>query len=207
MVADKEKSKELLLDAAKKLFAQKGYERTTVREIAKRADVNLSLVSYHFEGKEGLYKSVIAQFGKQRLEACSRMLDDPKTKDEFIFRLKMMLQEMFEVHLSEPELTSIVHQEIDDNLPIAKNVFEGTFLQCYKALVEYFEKAKNKKFIKKSVNAEVFAQILQGSAISIARKDGIRKRYFNHSLENKEFRDQIIDQIILILLNGALENE
>jgi len=48
-----------IINAAIVLFANKGYESTTTREICKHAGVNLSLISYYFKNKEGLYLSII----------------------------------------------------------------------------------------------------------------------------------------------------
>ncbi|MFZ6681228.1 CerR family C-terminal domain-containing protein [Undibacterium sp. Tian12W] len=47
-----------LLDAALILFAEKGYAKTSIREIAKAADVNISAISYYFSDKAGLYHAV-----------------------------------------------------------------------------------------------------------------------------------------------------
>ena len=50
-----------LLAAATPLFAAKGFSGTNVREIAGAAGVNVSLISYHFGGKEGLYSAVLSE--------------------------------------------------------------------------------------------------------------------------------------------------
>ena len=63
-----------LLAAAKKIFAARGYDGATVKEIAERADCNVSLVSYHFGGKEGLYRACLEQFGSQRAASAERLL-------------------------------------------------------------------------------------------------------------------------------------
>lgn len=55
-VADK---KEALLDAAEKLFSEKGYAATGIREIAGNAGVNLALIQYHFGGKGQLFVAVV----------------------------------------------------------------------------------------------------------------------------------------------------
>jgi AcrR family transcriptional regulator len=44
-----------ILNAAGPIFAEKGYESATVREICHAADVNLAAVNYYFGGKERLY--------------------------------------------------------------------------------------------------------------------------------------------------------
>ncbi|CAM4030619.1 TetR/AcrR family transcriptional regulator [Kibdelosporangium persicum] len=60
-------SKEALLDAARDLFAERGYDRTTVRDIAGRAGVNQALLFRYFGSKEALFAAVVARSGRDRL--------------------------------------------------------------------------------------------------------------------------------------------
>lgn len=48
-----------LIDIARGLFAQRGYEGTSVEEVAQRAGVSKPVVYEHFGGKEGLYAVVV----------------------------------------------------------------------------------------------------------------------------------------------------
>ncbi len=48
-----------LLDIGRELFAQKGFEATSIEEIAARADVSKPVVYEHFGGKDGLYTAVV----------------------------------------------------------------------------------------------------------------------------------------------------
>jgi AcrR family transcriptional regulator len=57
-----------LINSARVLFAQKGYNAVGIREIAKKAKVNSSLISYYFEGKEGLYKEIVSNHLKEHLQ-------------------------------------------------------------------------------------------------------------------------------------------
>lgn len=54
-------TKDRILLAARKLFALKGYEGASVREIAKEAEVNIAALNYHFQGKQKLFHQVIDQ--------------------------------------------------------------------------------------------------------------------------------------------------
>ncbi len=48
-----------LLDVARKLFAEKGFDGTSIEEIAHRANVSKPVVYEHFGGKEGIYAVVV----------------------------------------------------------------------------------------------------------------------------------------------------
>ena len=51
--------REQLLDVSRQLFAEKGFEGTSVEEIAARAQVSKPVVYEHFGGKEGIYAVVV----------------------------------------------------------------------------------------------------------------------------------------------------
>jgi len=47
-----------LLDAAGEVFAERGFEQTTVREICRRGRANIAAINYHFGSKRNLYSAV-----------------------------------------------------------------------------------------------------------------------------------------------------
>jgi TetR/AcrR family transcriptional regulator, regulator of cefoperazone and chloramphenicol sensitivity len=49
-----------LLDAAMRLFTERGFGKVTVRDITAAAHANIAAVSYHFRDKAGLYEEVLA---------------------------------------------------------------------------------------------------------------------------------------------------
>src|ERR1700692_2586876 len=52
-------TKTRILDTAEKLFGEKGFESTSLRDITARAHVNLAAVNYHFQSKDSLIDAVI----------------------------------------------------------------------------------------------------------------------------------------------------
>ena len=58
MKADAE-TRERLIEAGERLFAQQGFKRVTVREICRAARANVAAVNYHFGDKLGLYREVL----------------------------------------------------------------------------------------------------------------------------------------------------
>jgi AcrR family transcriptional regulator len=51
--------REHILTSAEKLFAEKGFDGTSVRDIAQQAGVNLAMISYYFGSKEKLLEALI----------------------------------------------------------------------------------------------------------------------------------------------------
>ncbi|MDD1606663.1 MAG: TetR/AcrR family transcriptional regulator, partial [Methylococcaceae bacterium] len=49
------KTQERLLIAASRMFADKGYQETTIAGICEQAQTNIASVNYHFKDKENLY--------------------------------------------------------------------------------------------------------------------------------------------------------
>lgn len=48
-----------ILEVAEKLFSEKGFEGTSIRDISKEAKINIAMVSYYFGSKERLLESLI----------------------------------------------------------------------------------------------------------------------------------------------------
>jgi AcrR family transcriptional regulator len=66
--------REQLLDVGRKLFAEKGFEGTSVEEIAAKAQVSKPVVYEHFGGKEGLYAVVVDREIRSLLESVTQSL-------------------------------------------------------------------------------------------------------------------------------------
>ena len=78
--------KEKILEVAEELFAQKGFEGTSVRELAKKAKINVAMISYYFGSKERLFESLVefrAGFMREKLQLLHREEGmDPMSKME-----------------------------------------------------------------------------------------------------------------------------
>ena len=55
-------TQEKILNAAEALFAEQGFEQTSLRQITTEADVNLASVNYHFGSKKALIQAVMARY-------------------------------------------------------------------------------------------------------------------------------------------------
>src|SRR6201982_1327029 len=73
-----------LLDIGRRLFAERGFEGTSIEEIAAQAGVSKPVVYEHFGGKEGLYAVVVDREGERLLQPTATLLagEDTTTKCE-----------------------------------------------------------------------------------------------------------------------------
>ncbi|MER7842247.1 TetR family transcriptional regulator [Streptomyces sp. NPDC096040] len=78
---DAARSRELLLTAASDLFAERGFDRTTIRDIGERAGVDPALIARYFGSKTLLY--VAALHAEQGDVALADLFDEQRLREVF----------------------------------------------------------------------------------------------------------------------------
>lgn len=68
--------KELLLDTAEQMFAERGFDAVTVRQITTKAEVRLASIHYYFNSKENLFHEVILRRANVINEYRSSLLEE-----------------------------------------------------------------------------------------------------------------------------------
>lgn len=125
-------SKEKLLLTAAKLFAQKGFDGVSTREICKEAGVNLCMISYYFGGKKELYQGIlrylienVIKYSKTFLE-----LDKPPesySKKEQIDLLYLMVDKLidfFYLNISSDLIIFLLKEQQKSDFKINSPVFD-----------------------------------------------------------------------------------
>ena len=85
-----EDTRDRILESSRKLFAEKGFDLTSVRDITTDAGCNVASVNYHFGGKDNLYletfRSMLAFLRDQRLSVLDELMQrtPPPTLEEFL---------------------------------------------------------------------------------------------------------------------------
>ena len=73
-------TRDRLLVAACEVFAELGFKGATVREICRRAEVNVAAVNYHFNGKEALFMAALDPQPLESLVGASDEMDDAEVR-------------------------------------------------------------------------------------------------------------------------------
>src|ERR1044072_7944760 len=72
---DEEGTRERILRTAERLFAERGFNGVSVRELAAAAQVNIASIGYHFDSKEGLLSEVYRRHCEPMIEERLRGLE------------------------------------------------------------------------------------------------------------------------------------
>jgi TetR/AcrR family transcriptional regulator len=84
-------TKSKVMDAALRVFAEKGYAATSVRDIAALAGVTKPMVYYHFGSKAGLYQALLDQCLDISLEALKVASQGPTVREQLVRLIGTML--------------------------------------------------------------------------------------------------------------------
>ncbi len=88
--------REQLITVGRSLFAERGFEGTTVEEIAATAEVSKPVIYEHFGGKEGLYAVVVDREIQALLRAITEALTEPGHARELLERAALALLDYIE---------------------------------------------------------------------------------------------------------------
>jgi AcrR family transcriptional regulator len=87
---EQQKTRERIIAAASKILAEKGYDATTLREIAREAQAGPGLVHYYFGGKDQLLVEVLQAAGRhfhQRMEHLVQQVPGDQSLEAFLTQL------------------------------------------------------------------------------------------------------------------------
>jgi AcrR family transcriptional regulator len=105
-------ARDSILDVAESLFASKGYDRTTIKQIGAGAGLNPALIYYYFAGKEDLYKAVLQRLFDTLLAQGLAVLDGVVPPADAIRRLLALQAEWL---LARPNFYRLLVREMVDH--------------------------------------------------------------------------------------------
>ena len=100
-----------IADAAQRRFATRGYEATSLREIASDANIDVALIAYRFGGKAGLWKSIVSQSAKDLQAALHQAMTDTQAKSPRE-RLRHAMRAFIDYQLAHPDMPRLLLRDI-----------------------------------------------------------------------------------------------
>ena len=125
-----------IIETAERLFAAKGFEGTSVRDIAQEAGINIAMISYYFGSKEKLIEAIfdyrisytrLTMLGVLQDESLSptvkieKIIDsyiDKMMKNQCFYRLMSQERTILEVH----NITELIYESKSKNMDMIKKI-------------------------------------------------------------------------------------
>lgn len=196
-------TKESLLVAAKRIFAQKGYDGATVKDIADEAGVNISLVSYHFNGKENLFRACVQAYGENRLAAVENYLKTPQSVEDFRVRLTLYLEDYFLNAIRDQDTMMIMHQECMSTNPLTEDIFKGVFMKSIDKMLQFFTEARKKGILRTEIDPHYTVMVVMGAIIHAVRMDPMHEQTFKIGLKDAIHREKLVTTLMELVMGGA----
>jgi AcrR family transcriptional regulator len=186
--------REQLLDVSRALFAEKGFEATSIEEIAHRASVSKPVVYEHFGGKEGIYAVVVDREMQRLMDQIITALDDGSHPRELLEQAACALLDYIEG--STDGFRILVRDS-----PVASS--SGTFSSLLNDIASQVEHILARHFAKQGYDrklAALYAQALVGM-VALTGQWWLEAR--------KPKKDEVAGHLVNLAWNGlsALEHE
>jgi TetR/AcrR family transcriptional regulator, regulator of cefoperazone and chloramphenicol sensitivity len=139
--ASSDPTRDKLLEAAGRVFADRGYEAATVREICRRAGANVAAVNYHFRDKQGLYVQVLIRMaGQARIESMSAALDQTAPPEEILRRAIRARMQGLGAHRPPDWHFRIVAREFSHPTPAMSRMIDKVSRPLYERMLDLIGK-------------------------------------------------------------------
>ena len=180
-----------IMEAAEELFAEKGFDGTSVRDVAKEAGVNLAMISYYFGSKEKLMESLFkyrGEFIKMQLES---MIENKELSSlEKVYALidnyieRIMKQQCFHKIMAREQMfdlkgttTQLIHELKRTNQELVKKLIQ---------------EGQKKGDFKKNIDVPLMMATLVGTTSHLITTQHYYRKLNNlESLSDEEFKKHI----------------
>jgi len=188
-------SRSKLLDVGTQLFAERGLNGVSIRELSLAAETSISMISYHFGSKEGLYSAVL----QQQFDSFKEIKEIREAVSDPVSMIESYLRWTFRRHRNNPYLLRFYTSELTNPTvffePIVLPVIDEVILTMAAAI----EEGKRRKQFRADVDATNAALALAGMVNYFFLSSQATKDLINTEPDQDEL---LIHQYLSIFTNG-----
>ena len=192
MAVDK---KQHIMSHAMQMFADKGFEATSIRDLAKVADVNVAMVNYYFGSKEKLMEAIIeekAAYMKDRIEE----LNANKALAE-IDKVNTLIEDYVGRITGSPNFHKLLYKELmGSNRENLHDFLTKNFSQNSKNFAKIIEQGIKKKEFKK-VDATLTVASIIGSITQVMMSKGMCNLLIDKPADYEPYTDEAFKKRLL----------
>jgi AcrR family transcriptional regulator len=201
--------REIILSAAMKLFGQKGFEGTSVREIASGADVNPAMISYYFGSKEKLFEKLVEHKASFLKGVFAELVNN--TSITQIEKLFIIIDSYIDRMFQSPQFHHLLHRELSlERRPQMKNAISEILLRNFVSIRKIIQDGiESGEF--KAIDPELTIASILGtinhllSSETMCRKILQKGKDFN-PYQSKKLKERISEHLKQLMRSHLLTN-
>jgi AcrR family transcriptional regulator len=186
-----------IIEAALRVFAQKGFVRATNKDVANEAGITPGLIYHYFKSKEALLQAIIEEASP--VQSIRTLPPDILTQSPETL-LRFLVGQMLDIAESKQflQLVRVVLPELLHNQNILPNSLST--LQELTQFLEHYLATKMENGELRHADPALTAQVIMGTVSGFV----LRRQVFHDPLALQYTRDQIVESVISTLLSGLL---
>ena len=178
-----------IVDTAIRTIAIRGYQRTSLAEIAREAGISKGVISYHFEGKDNLVEAVLARLLKEPAEYIKRRVDG---SERAIDKLSAYVHANFEfMRTHRDNYVALVDLWGGRESPAGDNAFNAEAYEPSRKYLRNILQSGQESGAFRSLREDVVASVIQGAI------DGVMMQWVfdEESVDLNKNCDEIVEMI------------
>ncbi len=191
-----------------KLFGQKGFEGTSVREIAKDADVNLAMISYYFGSKENLFENVV-EYKSSGIKGVFAELENSSIPQ--IEKIYKIIDSYIERMFSNPQFHHLLHRELSlDQRPQMHDAITEILLRNVVTIKAIIQKGIDTGQFK-TVDTELTIATLIGTINHLLISEAMCRKLLQKSkdfnpFQSKKLKERLSEHLKQLMRSHLLKN-
>jgi len=153
-----EEKRRLILDAAVRVFARKGYHTCRVGDIAEEAGVAYGLVYHYFSSKEEVLETIFRETWSELLQA---MKDVEESEEPAPEQLRQVAAILLRAWRRDPELVRVLVREVARSPELQRQV--GEIGQAFTAIERMVRRGQKRGELRRDIDARLASWIFYGA--------------------------------------------
>jgi AcrR family transcriptional regulator len=199
-----------IMETAEVLFAEKGFNGTSVRDIAEKAHVNLAMISYYFGSKDKLLESLFDYRGEHVKLKLESMVED-KTLSSFE-KLDLLIDHYIEKIMNQQCFSRImVREQVVNHTGITAKLITQMKKRNQEIISKLIHQGQKKGEFKRNIDIPLMMATLVGTAGHLIATQPYYREINNlQSMSEEEFQKHLkkkLSQHLKKLFKAILTNE
>jgi AcrR family transcriptional regulator len=182
-----------ILRKAEELFAEKGYDGSTVRDIAQAAAVNLAMISYYFGSKEKLIETLFAErMGSIRLRIESVVNNEAVSPFQ---KLEILIDQHIErVFERQPFYILMLHEQMLNKNEAILSSIKKYKLEYINLIKEVIDQGKKQHLFKADIDVMLLLTSMTGTVMQMLINKNYYKEFNNYEKMSNEAYEDLLKQ-------------